>query len=122
MTLRDELSAVWDAYAAAYRAGDAEGCAAVFAAGAVLISPFGPTATGRAAIAATHAEWLREGGEGKTIEIVDCGGEGALAWCLARFAEGDGTGAGVSLVVLERDGADWRIRLCSLNEADAPRA
>ena len=50
MTDIDEFKTLYDTYVACYRAQDAAGCAAVFAAEAELFSPFGPPAIGRAAI------------------------------------------------------------------------
>lgn len=121
MALRDELQAVFDGYVAAYRTGDAMGCAAVFLPDAVMMSPYGPTASGREAIAAQHAEWVGAGSEGKRLDIVAHGGAGDLAWALATFSEGEATGEGVSLNVFARqaDGR-WLIRLCSLNAGAAP--
>ena len=92
--------------------------AAAFLPDAVMMSPYGPTATGRDEIAAQHADWVGEGSEGKRLEIVAHGGEGNLAWALAVFSEGEATGEGMSLCVLERqpDGR-WLIRMCRLNAA-----
>lgn len=117
MTIQRELEAVWDAYVAAYRDGNAAGCAAVFTADAMVTSPYAPPGRGRAEIEAIHAEWVAEGGEAKSIKILEHGHEGDLAWCLVRFSEGAETGDGMSLNVFERqaDGA-WLIRMCSLNE------
>ncbi|SMX38400.1 YybH family protein [Maliponia aquimaris] len=112
-----EAQALIDLYVAAYRVGDAEGCAALFTADAELYSPFGPPARGRQAIAETHAEWTSEGaGTGaKTMTVLSAGRSGDMAWCLVGFAEG-AAGGGVSLNVLHRQGDGWRIRMCSLNE------
>ncbi|WP_068115567.1 YybH family protein [Tropicimonas marinistellae] len=116
MSLQAELQALFDRYAAAYRAADTEACAAVFAEDAVLISPFGPTAVGRAAIAKTHGDWVNEDAEGKEVAITACGGGGDFAWCLAAYREGDHAGDGTSLNVLERQSdGHWLIRVCSLN-------
>ncbi|MBS0123044.1 YybH family protein [Thetidibacter halocola] len=118
MTTRDEIQAVLNAYVAAYRAGDAKGCAAIFAEDAQLHSPYAPPAIGRAAIAALHVDWVQDGGN-KTLTVEEAGASGDLAWCLARFAEGAETGDGTTLAVLERHGEDWLIRMCCLNEAPA---
>ena len=74
MTLRGELQAVFVRYVKAYKAGDAGGCAAVFTADAKMISPYGPTAHGRAAIEAQHLEWVAGGSESKRLEIIQFGG------------------------------------------------
>jgi len=119
MDIRDELQRLYDTYVAAYRAGDAAGCAAIFTDDAELFSPYGPTARGRSAIRQTHEEWTSEGGENKAITVIEAGMSGDLAWCLAEFSEGETTGEGTSLNVLERqpDGG-WLIRMCSLNATD----
>lgn len=116
MDLQRDLQSVWDEYLAAYRNGDAAGCAAVFCRDALLTSPYGPPARGRAQIEALHSQWVGEGGENKQLEMVDFGGGGTLAWCLAKFSEGLQTGAGMSLSVLERHDGRWLIKMCSLNE------
>ena len=119
MAIKDELQLLFDKYVAAYRLGDAEGCAAIFADNAVLISPYGPSAWGRDGIRETHRHWTTEGGGRKQIEVKEAGVSGDLAWCLAEFSEGEVTGEGTSLNVMERqpDGG-WLIRLCSLNDRD----
>ena len=117
MTLNDELQGLCDAYVAAYRTADAAGCAAVFTTDGILHSAYAPPARGRAAIADLHREWV-DGGEAKTLTVVQCGGSGDVAWCLADFAEAHETGAGVSLCVCIRaPGGPWQIRVCSLTEA-----
>jgi len=117
VTIKAELQALCDAYVAAYRAGDAEGCAAVFAEDGAMHSAFAPPAIGRAAIAATHAEWTA-GGERKTLTVRQAAGSGDVAWFLADFAEGEATGEGVSLCACGRaPGGPWRIAVCSLTAA-----
>jgi ketosteroid isomerase-like protein len=119
MTARDALQPLLDAYAVAYRAGDAEGCAACFTDDAQLLSPYAPPARGRTEIAALHADWVTEGDE-KTLTLQDGGIEGELGWGLAAFTEGGGAEAGLTLCVFARQpgGGPWRIRLCSLTVAD----
>jgi ketosteroid isomerase-like protein len=105
-------------YEQAYRRGDAAGCAACFHADATLHSAFGPPAQGRAAIEALHRDWVQDGA-GKTLEIVEHGAEGGLAWAWVRFAEGAETGVGWSLAVMVRDGAGgWLIRAVSLTAGE----
>lgn len=114
MTLAQELQAVCDSYVAAYREGDAAGCAAVFTDDAILYSAYAPPAVGQAAIAALHEVWSKDG-QNKTLTIVDAGGSGDTAWMRAVFAEGDHTGEGHSLSVCTRDpSGPWRIKACSL--------
>ena len=119
MDIKKELQLLFDRYVAAYRTGDGEGCAAFFAADAELHSPYGPVARGRQSIAKTHLQWTSEGAEKKQLEVINAGVSGDLAWCFAEFTEGEVTGAGVSLNVLERqpDGS-WLIRMCSLNDRE----
>ena len=115
MTVQSELQALYDRYVAAYRVGDARGCAAVFHREGHLYSPYGPPAQGRTAIRALHADWVAEGGEGKRITVLHSGHDGDMAWCLAAFSEGDAASDGVSLNVLERQpSGGWLIRMCSL--------
>lgn len=118
MTARERLQPLLEAYAAAYRAGDADGCAACFTQDGQLLSPYAPPARGRAEIAALHADWVTEGDQ-KSLTLQDAGIEGDLGWGLAEFAEGDSADAGLTLCVFARQpGGSWQIRLCSLTEAN----
>ncbi len=119
MSIRDDLQNLFNIYAAAYQAGDATACAALFALNGQLYSPYAPSARGRAAIEALHKVWTQEGGGGKRLIVIDAGGSGDLAWCLATFSERQADGDGTSLNILERhaDGK-WLIRVCSLNGSD----
>ena len=129
MALADEMQALLDRMAAAYTAGDARACAALFTEDGAIYSPFGPPVQGRAAIEAAHREWIALGETKKRLSVVEARASGDLAWCLAAFAGDvpDGAGGtrterGVSLNVLERQpGGAWLIRVSSLNE-DAPPA
>jgi ketosteroid isomerase-like protein len=114
MSFKAEVQTLLDQMAASYCAGDAAGCAALFAEDGQLHSPFAPPAVGRAAIERLHEAWTREGGS-KFFEALDCGAEGSLGWCLCRFSEGDHTGDGTSLIVLVRGpSGDWLVRSCCL--------
>ncbi len=108
---------LFDEYVTCYRAGDPAGCASIYSLDAELYSPFGPPAIGRAAIAATHKEWVAEGAAGKQIKVMSAGCSGDLGWCVAIYSEGK-TGSGTSMNILARqlDGS-WSITHCSLNEA-----
>ena len=119
MLIRDDLQNLFNIYAAAYRAGDATTCAAMFALNGELYSPYAPPARGRAAIEALHKVWTQERGGGKQLIVIDAGGSDDLAWCLATFSEGQVTDDGTSLNIFERhaDG-NWQIRICSLNSSD----
>lgn len=106
-------------YLAAYRSGDADGCAACYLPNGAIYSPYAPPALGRSAIAELHRAWTAGGAAGKTLDLIEIGGAGGLAWCRARFAEGHATDAGWSLNVLERqDDGRWLIRISSLNAAE----
>jgi ketosteroid isomerase-like protein len=120
MSIRDDLQNFWNIYAAAYRAGDAAACAALFAADAALYSPYAPPARGRAAIEALHRVWTQDGGGAdKQLTVIEAGSSGDLAWCLAAYSEGQATGDGTSLGILGRQAeGDWLIRMCSLNSND----
>jgi ketosteroid isomerase-like protein len=119
MSIREDLQNLFNIYAAAYQTGDATVCAAMFTLNGELYSPYALPARGRAAIEALHKVWTQEGGGGKQLTVIDAGGSGDLAWCLAAFSEGQVTGDGTSLNIFERqaDGA-WLIRACSLNGSD----
>ena len=121
MSIRDDLQRFFDAYAAAYQASDASACAAMFTSNGELYSPYAPPARGRPAIEALHRTWTHGGGGDKKLIIVHAGGFDNLAWCLATFSEGQVTGDGTSLNILDRqiDG-NWLIRICSLN-SDEPQ-
>jgi uncharacterized protein (TIGR02246 family) len=114
-----EAQALMDRMAAAYRAGDAAGCAALFTTDAALFSPYATATRGRDAIEALHRIWTA-GANSKRLTVVEAGQSGDLGWCLAAYSEGDVTGNGTSLCTLVRqpDGT-WQIRLCSLN-SDLP--
>lgn len=120
MSIRDDLQEIWDTYVAAYRAGDAAGCAAIFTEDAEVHSPYGPPARGRPAIEALHGEWVQHASSNKTLQVIEAGNSGDLAWTLAAYSEGEVAGNGTSLSVFERqpDGG-WLIRMCSLNSTDA---
>ena len=118
-TLQHELQMVWDAHVAGYKAGDAAGCAAVFTLNGEVHSPYGPPAIGRAVIEALHVEWVKLGGDHKTLVVEACGGSGDLAWALSRYSEGEETGNGTNLSVFERQAdGEWLVRVCSLNSSD----
>jgi len=117
MRIEDELQQMWDRYVAVYRAGDALTCFLFFTKNGELLSPYAPRTSGRQAIELLHSSWVHEGGNNKKMTVIDAGCSEDLAWCLASFSEGEETGEGTSLCILERqpDGA-WLIRSCSLNE------
>lgn len=115
MLTRQRMQDLLDAMARSYVAGDAKACAAMFSETAHLHSPFAPAAVGRSAIEALHVEWTAEA-HAKGFTILDFGSTEAMAWCLCRFSEGEVTGNGTSLLVLEPDAAGhWLIRACCLH-------
>ena len=120
MLIRAELQNLLNTMAAAYRAGNAAACAAMFVPDGELYSPYAPPARGRAAIEALHRIWTHDGGGDKQLTLIDAGSSGNLAWCLAAYSEGEVTGDGISLSILERQaGGDWLFRICSLNSNDS---
>jgi uncharacterized protein (TIGR02246 family) len=114
-----EAQALMDRMAAAYRAGDAAGCAALFTADATLLSPYAVAAHGRDAIETLHRDWTAQANS-KRLTVIEAGRSGDLGWCLAAYSEGDITGNGTSLSTLIRQSnGSWLIRMCSLN-GDVP--
>ena len=66
MSIRDDLQSLFNIYVAAYQAGDAAACAAIFAINGELYSPYAPPARGRAAIEALHRSLDRRRGRQRT--------------------------------------------------------
>ncbi len=121
MPIRNDLQNLFNTYAAAYRAGDATACAAMFVLNGELHSPYAPPARGRAAIETLHRIWTQDAGSDKKLTVIDAGSSGDLAWCLATYSEGQVTGDGTSLNIFERQAeGNWLIRICSLNSNDPP--
>ncbi|MEX0337455.1 MAG: SgcJ/EcaC family oxidoreductase [Arenibacterium sp.] len=117
-----------DTYLAAYAAQDSDGCAAIYTTEALVITPWGPPATGRDAIAAEHKAWFEEGETNKTLAIVDLRIDGDLATCLMAFsadvpAESGGTegsrGASLNTLIRHDDGT-WQIAVQMLLGLDTP--
>ncbi|MEZ5911612.1 MAG: SgcJ/EcaC family oxidoreductase [Paracoccaceae bacterium] len=119
MAFQDEVQALFDRMATAYRNGDAAGCANCFTDDARLLSPYAAEAHGRSAIADLHRDWTGDGGSGKTLTVIEAGCEGDTGWCLVTYSEGDMTGDGKSLSVLRHGPDGWLISHCCL-AADAP--
>jgi uncharacterized protein (TIGR02246 family) len=117
-----QAQALMDQMAAAYRAGDAAGCAALFTTDATVLSPYATATHGRDAIEALHRVWTAAANS-KRITVIEAGQSGDLGWCLAAYSEELVTGNGTSLCTLVRqpDGS-WLIRLCSLNSDVPPLA
>ena len=116
-----KIDGIWRRYAEAYRRADAAGCAAIFTQDCLLMSPYGPVAEGRTAVAAQHAEWLGEGGADKVLEVVRSDQVGDLAWALVRFSEEGESGSSLNVMQRQPDGA-WLVHICSLNEGGLPGA
>lgn len=124
----DKLMKLVDAYLAAYRAQDADGCARAFTTDGALFSPFGPPARGRAAIAETHSEWFTLQEEDKSLEVSEFCENGESGHCLlswsARVPNKDEPGgftteSGLSLCVLAVTGDEMLIhRLALIPEFD----
>lgn len=119
MSIGDDLQKLLDEYVAAYRAGDAVGCAAVFTPDGELYSPYAGPARGRGEIEALHEIWTQNGG-GKQLTVIDAGSSGGIAWCHAGFSEGQATASGTSLNILDRQAnGNWLIRISILNSNDS---
>lgn len=117
MTTADQIQALLQGYLEAYRNKDAAACAACYAPDAVLYSSYAAPARGRLAIEGLHRDWLSDGGEDKTLDILQSGSDQNSAWCVARFADGDRSSEGFSLNVFERDATGiWLIKASSLSE------
>ncbi|WP_295313208.1 nuclear transport factor 2 family protein [Roseobacter sp.] len=115
MTFQTELRHILDRMEHAYNSGDAAACAALFTENAQLHSPFGPSASGRREIETLHRDWVDDAGN-KAFTVTGSGCDGALAWCLLRFSEGDAQSEGTSLIVLEHHHDEgWLIRSCCLH-------
>ena len=122
MSIGAEAQRLCDAYAAAYRVGDAAGCAALFVPDGWLFSPYNPPAQGRPAIEAVHREWTAlEGSDTKSLTVMEAGASGDVGWCLVVYTDAPGLDEGSSVNILERqaDGG-WLIRACSVTPNDAP--
>lgn len=116
-----KVEALWRTYAEAYRRADAAGCAAIFTEDCLLMSPYGPLAVGRAAVADLHNAWVAEGGAGKVLDVVRFDQDGDLAWALVRYSEEDESGLSLNVMQRQSDGS-WLVHICSLNDGDLPGA
>lgn len=119
MTVLPDFQALMDRMTAAYRAGDAAACSAMFTTDAELYSPYAPPALGREAIEALHREWTRDGVPDKELKVLQAGRSNETAWTLSSYSEDGGKTRGISLCVWQREGdGNWRIHLCSLNSEE----
>jgi ketosteroid isomerase-like protein len=106
--------------ARAYRAGDAQVCAQMFVPDGILYSPYAVPARGQAEIESLHRDWTG-GGTRKELKVLDAARSGDLGWCLVAYSEGNATGNGTSLNVVERQpSGEWLIRICSLSSDEPP--
>jgi uncharacterized protein (TIGR02246 family) len=120
MTFKAEMQALMNTMATAYRAGDAHACAQMFVIDGVLYSPYAFPAHGHAEIEALHRDWT-EGVNGKELRVLDAARSGDIGWCLVAYSEGDATGNGTSLSVVElQPDGKWLIRICSLKSDEPP--
>lgn len=122
MTFLEEMQELMNAMALAYRAGDAHACAQMFVPDGVMYSPYAFPARGRAEIESLHRDWTGDGGgAAKVLKVKKAVRSGDMAWCLVAYSEGDATGDGTSLSILERQpGGEWLIRICSLSSDTPP--
>ena len=122
------IRAQMSVYLKAYEKYDAAGCAAIYAVEALVLTPWGPPAKGRSAIADTHREWFEEGETNKSLTIADLRVSGDHATCLMGFsadvpADGGGTepshGSSLSVLARNNDGI-WLIQQQMLLGLDTP--
>jgi len=123
MSFRDEMEAMMSTYVVAYKIHDAAKCAAIYAEGATILSPFGPPITGRNAIQAEHQTWFEIPENNKRIDVIHCAATGNIGYCLLAYSadvtDPDGTErqeAGTNLCAMERQSGLWQIRYSSMNE------
>lgn len=126
MTARELFQPVLDRYLQAYIAHDSAGCAAEFTPDGQIFSPYGPPATGTAALKAAHDCWFEEGEFNKSMTILEARAEGGVGFCSLLYAANvtapDGqvlriVGTGLSTFLRQTDGS-WKIRHTSLNELE----
>ena len=122
MPIREDLQNLLNIYAAAYQAGDAKACAAMFAPNGELYSPYAPPARGRTTIEELHKDWTQDGGNGKQLNVIHAGSSGGMAWCLASFCGWHVTGDGTSLTGAWLRRRQYQLRVCSLNSNDPEQA
>jgi hypothetical protein len=92
----------------------------MFVTNGVLYSPYAFPARGHAEIETLHRVWT-EGVTGKELKVLDAARSGDIGWCLVSYSEGDATGNGTSLSVVElQPDGKWLIRICSLNCDEPP--
>jgi ketosteroid isomerase-like protein len=120
LTVHEEMQQLMDEMAVAYRAGDAHSCPQMFTRDGVLYSPYDFPARGRNEIESLHRDWTGTG-TGKQFIVKEASSSGNLGWCLAAYSEGDATGNGTSLGVVElQPNGTWFIRICSLSSDEPP--
>ena len=110
-----QLTGLVNSYLAAYSTQDAEGCARAFTVDGALISPFGPPARGRAAIAATYSDWFTVPEQDKRLDILEFQRQGNMGFCLLAWsarvpdegrADATRVESGLSLCVLDVRGGE----------------
>ncbi len=120
MPFRDDMEALLAAYLAAYTSRDAAKCAALFAEGATIYSPFGPPVSGHHAIEKAHEDWFALDESDKRLDLIDCAASEYVGWCLIAFSADlpDGSHeAGTNLCAMVRRAGTWQIRYSSMTEA-----
>ena len=101
---------------------DPTACAALFTHDGLILSPYGPPARGRDAIAAVHQSWFDEGEKNKQLKLLDAGASETIGYCVLAYAgeylQPDGSHAphrGRSVNVLRRGGdGEWLIHISSM--------
>lgn len=124
VTFQSELRDLLDGYLAAYGRRNADDCAAFYTEDAEIFSPFGPPASGRAAIRALHQGWFREEEENKRLDILSAEARNGLAYAVLRYCSDTvgGSEGGHSLnIIKEMQAGHWQFQVTSLNaDFEAP--
>ena len=109
----------------AFNRGDAAACAANYLEDGAILVPNQPTVLGKQAVEDSYKGMIEELGGIGSIEIVEVGGEGDLAyqWATYSFEGSEGSDAGKIVEVFKRqaDGS-WKIRLTIFNSDNPPPA
>ncbi|MCT8159880.1 YybH family protein [Pseudoruegeria sp. SHC-113] len=128
MATASDIDALFKLYLDAYAQKDTAAVAELFEEDGALFSPFGPPAFGRAAIAATHADWFNEDETEKAMKVVEAredttGGHALVGFASSFKSENEPPQRhyGMSLNTLTRAAnGTWRIRHCCLSMFDTP--
>lgn len=122
-TSREEIKSLVARLLDALQRHDATACAALFTDDGVILSPYGPPASGTDQVRSTHQAWFDEGEINKRLTLLEADASGELGYCVLSYAadylQSDGsyaTDSGRSVNVLRRQASGhWKIRISSLS-------